>query len=340
MAFPADGTFTTRDGTKLYTKTWPAQAAPNVHLIFIHGFSDHINAYYDLFPTLSSPPYNITVHGFDQRGWGRSVSADKSLRGQTGDTHQVLCDIHDFICHVSDSIRSTTTAGNPKLFLMGHSMGGAESLMYLLSDPNTFTLSSLDAKKNPDAGVPLPIQGLLVEAPHVGFPPASQPNSLVVVAGRLAGKLLPNRQMVQKLDSSYMCRDPKVCKDWEDDELCHDTGTLRGLSGLLDRAGYLSGYGAGTTKVQAAMRETLPCPVWFGHGTGDKVCDFDAGKRLYNRLVENRKGDAMAEQSRFVSYEGGYHKLHAEPDGMGEQFVKDVGNWISGIAGGSAGSKI
>ena len=49
--------------------------------------------------------------------------------------------------------------------------------------------------------------------------------------------------MLQKLDSSAMSRNPKVCKDWEADELCHDMGTLRGLAGLLDRAGCLDGLG-------------------------------------------------------------------------------------------------
>lgn len=338
MASTTEGTLTTRDGAKLYTKTWRPSAPSDIHLIFVHGFSDHINAYYDLFPTLSSPPYSITVHGFDQRGWARSALADKSLYGRTGDTHQVLCDIHDFICHVSDDIRFSSSAEEAKLFLMGHSMGGAESLMYLLSDPSTFALPSTKAN------APLPIQGLLVEAPHVGFPPGQEPNSLVVFAGRLAGRLLPNMQMVQKLDSSFMCRDPKVCKDWEDDELCHDTGTLRGLSGLLDRAGYLSGYGAGSVKAPAHMSEKLPCPLWLGHGTADRVCDHDASKRLYDRLISNRNGDAMAEQSRFVPYEGGYHKLHGEPDGMGEQFAKDVGDWVLQIAAtsttGNASSKV
>ena len=328
MTTSTESTFTARDGTKLYSKTWQPSSPSNIHLVFIHGFSDHINAYYNLFPTLSSSPYNITVHGFDQRGWGRSASANKSLYGRTGDTHQVLCDIHDFLCHVSEDIRSANTPGDARLFLMGHSMGGAESLMYLLSDPSTFALSS---SKNT---APLPIQGLLVEAPHIGFPAGQEPNGLVVVGGRWAAKLLPNMQMVQKLDSSAMCRDPKICKDWENDELCHDTGTLRGLAGLLDRAGYLNRYGSGITKVQTGMHETLPCPLWLGHGTGDKVCDFNASKKLYERLFANRQGDAIAGQSKFVPYEGGYHKLHAEPDGMGEQFVKDVGEWILQIAAG------
>jgi acylglycerol lipase len=30
----------------------------------------------------------------------------------------------------------------------------------------------------------------------------------------------------------------------------------------------------------------------------------------------------------FKAYEGGYHKLHVEPDGIKEALVKDVAEWV------------
>jgi alpha-beta hydrolase superfamily lysophospholipase len=39
-------------------------------------------------------------------------------------------------------------------------------------------------------------------------------------------------------------------------------------------------------------------------------------------------------EKRFASYEGGYHKMHAEPDGKGEEFARDVGDWIAGVVKG------
>lgn len=54
------------------------------------GFSDHINSYYTLFPTLASR--GIQTHAFDQRGWGRSVYSP-SHRGLTGPTSTVLGDM-------------------------------------------------------------------------------------------------------------------------------------------------------------------------------------------------------------------------------------------------------
>jgi len=44
MATTTEGEFATKDGTKLYTKTWkPENGAMQAVLIFLHGFSDHIN---------------------------------------------------------------------------------------------------------------------------------------------------------------------------------------------------------------------------------------------------------------------------------------------------------
>lgn len=60
-----EGWHTSDDGRKLYTKTWPAEGPAHARLVFIHGFSDHINTYGDFFPYLASK--GIEVYAFDQR---------------------------------------------------------------------------------------------------------------------------------------------------------------------------------------------------------------------------------------------------------------------------------
>ncbi|KAL2430065.1 hypothetical protein ABEF95_003223 [Exophiala dermatitidis] len=298
-----EGEFTTSYGTKLYKKTWkPSSGQISAVLIFLHGFSDHINAYYEFFPTLSSSPCNIAVYGFDQRGWGRSVRKPDE-RGLTGPTSLVLFDIHDFVLHVASL---PETHGKP-LFLMGHSMGGGEALCYTLSTSPKFS-------NRP------PIRGLLLEAPYVELDPSEQPSPLLVSAGKLAAMVLPHRQMKQKLHATYMSRSAKVRQEWVDDPLCHDTGTLEGLKGLLQRAGDLSALSHGR-KVDG-LTTRVPCPVWVAHGTSDRVVSPTAAQRLFD-VLEAPNGDKV-----FHSYPDAYHKLHAEPEGVGEQFAKDVANWI------------
>lgn len=290
-----------QDPVKLYTKTWAPDAKPKAILIFIHGFSDHCNAYYDLFPTLASA-YSIEVHSFDQRGWGRSVHTPRQ-KGLTGSTSKVLADIASFCNSVIYQVSDVP------IFLMGHSMGGAEALYFMLQT----------STQNRSHGLPNgTVQGLLLESPFVAIHPDSQPNGLTVWAGKLAAKVVPSRQMVQKLDSKYMSHDPQVRKDWEDDSLCHDTGTLEGLAGMLQRAADLTALAEG--KSVEGLKLNPGCPVWLGHGTEDYVCSFEESKRLFEKLE--------VEDKTFKAYEGSYHKLHAEPDGVKEEFGRDVGEWI------------
>lgn len=275
----------------------------------MHGFSDHINAYYDLFPILASAPYSLAVHGFDQRGWGRSVHVPADA-GLTGPTPEVLSDIRSFMISVSEMLESDDGSTKP-LFLMGHSMGGAEALHFILSTAPNYLAS------------PLPkLTGCILESPYIALHPSSQPSSFVVSVGKLAGRLLPNRQMKQKLDATYMSRDAKVRQDWIDDPLCHDTGTLAGLAGMLGRAADLVSLTQGASP---HLTTKLPCPVLLCHGDGDRVTSYDASKALFEKLEGDKK---------FGSYEGYYHKMHAEPEGKGEEFARDIGAWIVKLAQG------
>ncbi|KAL9605823.1 MAG: hypothetical protein Q9179_001009 [Wetmoreana sp. 5 TL-2023] len=269
-----EGTHVCSDGTKLYTKTWKPNTSPSAKLLFIHGFSDHCNAYNDLFPMLAGR--NILVHAFDQRGWGRSVTKI-SERGLTGTTSQVLDDI--------TSVLKSQLPTSVPMFLMGHSMGGGEVLHYAARGPS-------DIKSQ--------ISGYLCESPLIAIHEDTQPSKFIVVAGRLAAKFVPRRQMVQRIERSYLCRDQEMCKSYEADVLCHDTGTLEGLAGMLQRAEELDRGGVSLDNIEN-------CRLWVGHGTEDRVTSFKATARFMDRL--------RIKDKTFKVYDGHYHKctsdLHA-----------------------------
>lgn len=300
----SEGVLKTPDGLELYTKTWHAGTSPaKARLAFIHGFSDHCNFYGGLFPALADA--GITVHALDQRGWGRSVRAP-AQKGLTGPTTQVMADLTTFL----ESLLADDDAAAPPLFLMGHSMGGQEVLYYSATGP---------------AAVVGRLRGVLAESPFVALHPSARPWSAVVAVGRAAGRLLPRLQLVQKLDSTKLCRDPEVCRAMEADPLCHDTGTLEGLAGMLDRAGALE---EGRVLVRDGVGEGGRLRIWIGHGSEDGICDFEAARRWFDGV--------RVEDKEFKRYEGGYHKLHAEPNGDGEEFAQDVARWVLDRAGEAA----
>lgn len=193
---------------------------------------------------------------------------------------------------------------------MGHSMGGAEVMHYILStEPSV-------SRARPS------IAGVLLEAPFIEIDPASAPNFLVVAAGKLAAKVMPKRQMLQKLDAQYMSHSEKVRNEWVNDPLCHDTGTLAGLNGMLQRAADLVALSSGTGLPGLANKLPRNTSLWAGHGDGDRVVTLAATQKLYGAL------ECQGGAKDIKVYPGAYHKLHAEPDGVGDEFAKDVGEWI------------
>lgn len=251
----------------------------------VHGFSDHINRYCDLSSTLARA--GIAVHGFDQRGWGRSVHKP-SQRGLSGPTSTVLADIAAFI--------KTQLPSTVPIFVLGHSMGGGEVL----------TLASTPAYDELVGQV----RGWILEAPFIGFTPEEEPGMLTVASGRLAGKVMPHYHLTRVIAREKLTRDPEVQKSIKEDTLMHDTGTLEGLAGMLDRTAALSG---GKARLSPRVKSLV-----LMHGNRDRVCSYDKAKEWYGRQE--------IEDGEFRTYEGSYHQLHA--DTGKEKFYEDVKEWI------------
>ncbi|KAH7310857.1 Alpha/Beta hydrolase protein [Stachybotrys elegans] len=275
----SEGWHSTADGVKLFTKSWKPINPASASVVFLHGFSDHCTRFTDLFQNLVA--HGIEVHAFDQRGWGHSVT-QISERGKTGPTSQVLADITGFL--------ETLLPSPTPLFLMGHSMGGQEVLTYAAQGPEHITRQ---------------IRGFLAEAPHIRL--YNEPSWLTVLAGRVASKVMPGWQIVSRLDPKYMCRDETTRSLWPADDLCHDTGTLEGIVGMLDRAKELQ-----TPKIQD--REDLRIALF--HGTGDMCCDYKATESYFQ--------DLMVKDKRKFIYTGAYHCLHLEPEEDKTRFIRDV----------------
>ena len=235
-----------------------------------------------------------------------------SERGDTGPTEQVLDDMTSFLKTV------ISTPSPAPLFLMGHSMGGGQTLCYAAHGP---------------AEVRQHIRGYLLESPFVDFDPKSKPSPFTVFFGRLAGKLAKKRQLVNKLDPTLLARDPAVGKRFEDDTLCHNTGTLEGLAGMLDRTNALA---SGKVVIPDDAGEGGVTRIWIAHGDKDGITSHAASKRLFDAL--------QVKDKEFKSYAGHYHRrryysprrenrkltdsVHDEPSPDKEAFRDDVVNWI------------
>ncbi|QSS64364.1 lysophospholipase [Histoplasma capsulatum] len=262
MVSTEEGWHVASDGVKLYTKTWKTDGPPKAIIAFVHGFSDHyfgspqqqtrcidygscfIRNIHDKQCAIPKKQSNAKIIVLT-RGWGRSVT-DKASRGRTGGTEVVMSDIHSFVTSIFESIKSTTVSDHDAshsetpVFMMGHSKGGAEVLYYALN-------SSLDLP---------PIAGVLAYSPLIALHPSTRPWNLTVFLGRMASKIMPSFQLVTPLNEYLMSRDKRICEEWRRDPLCHDTGTLEGIAGMMDRALWLESE-------QAGKNSKYKLPIWL-----------------------------------------------------------------------------
>lgn len=200
-------------------------------------------------------------------------------------------------------------------------MGGGEVLTYAALGP---------------ASTRRQIKGYLAESPFLDLSPATKPWAITEVAGRAASKVVPHYHMVNKLNPHLLSRDQAVGRAMAADPLCHDTGTLEGLAGMLDR-------GANLVKDKVVVKEEVR-PVgetgfWVSHGDGDGVVSFDESRKWVQRLQWKDK--------EFKMYDGWYHRCKCYPDStqrslprlttstvhqeQGDckaQYAKDVSDWI------------
>ncbi|KAH6603329.1 alpha beta hydrolase [Trichoderma cornu-damae] len=267
----AEGKFDVGNAS-LYTKTWTPTGPIAAKVVFVHGFSEHINRYNDFFPKLAEN--GIQVFAWDQRGWGRSVTKPAE-KGLTGPTAQVVADVAAFI---QDKLPSDVP-----IFVMGHSMGGGEVL----------TLAG-DAQHRQLVGQ---IRGWILEAPFIGFSAGAEPSSVKVFMGRLVGRMLPRQQLKHVVPPEHLSRDPAIVDSIKNDELCHNTGTLQGLASLMDRTAALA---SGGVKLGADVHSLL-----LAHGTSDMTCSHDAAMKFL-------KDQTAVEDKEAKSYDGAYHQLHSD----------------------------
>lgn len=81
------------------------------------------------------------------------------------------------------------------------------------------------------------------------------------------------------------------------------------------------------------LSTSIPIPILWTHGSEDKICAMPPSQALFNRLEPCSTPPPGIQGKTFKVYEGAYHKIHCEPDGVGVGFAEDVGKWIRDVVG-------
>lgn len=193
---PATSSFTSSDGTELFTMTI-APESPRYELLHVHGLGEHSGRWIERLTQLAARGARVTT--FDLRGHGKSQGPRMHLDN-----------FADFGSDVAQVAATTAASSGLPWVLYGHSMGGLIGTAYLI-----------------DQRTPTPNLAVL-SAPALG----DGTPAVKRTAAKILGKVAPSMTMKTPIAGDQLSRDPKVGEAYEADPLVQQFGTV-GLGRLL-----------------------------------------------------------------------------------------------------------
>jgi alpha-beta hydrolase superfamily lysophospholipase len=257
-----EGNFTGLEGLELYYQAWLPEGDPVAVLLLVHGLAEHSSRYGNVVNYLV--PRGYAVYAPDHRGHGRSGGQ----RAHVERFDDYLVDLKTFF----DMVRGWHP--DARIFVVGHSMGGAISLTYALRHQ-----AELD--------------GLLLSAASLKVGESVSP--LVITLGKLIARLFPRMGMVM-LDASAISRDPAVVAAYENDPLVYRGKMSARLGAEL----------IGTMQALPDQVSQLRLPVLIMHGTDDRLADPQGSQWLFESVGSSDKTLKL--------YQSYYHEIFNEPE--------------------------
>ncbi|XP_074861375.1 monoglyceride lipase isoform X1 [Carettochelys insculpta] len=265
------------DGQYLFCRYWKPAGTPRALVFIAHGAGEHCGRYDDLAQMLTG--LNLFVFAHDHVGHGQSE----------GD-RMVVSDFHIFI---RDSLQhiELIKKDHPDLpvFILGHSMGGAISILTASEKPNEFS------------GMVL-ISPLVVASPEVATP-------IKVFAAKVLNFVLPNLTL-GAIDPNVVSRNKKEVEAYTSDPLVYHGGMKVSFVIQLMNA---------IAKIERSMPK-LTLPILVLHGSPDKLCDIKGSYLLMDTV--------QSQDKTLKVYDEAYHALHKELPEVSTAVFKEILTWI------------
>ena len=247
--------------TNIFYQSWLPEGDTLGVLFVVHGIGEHSGRYMNLVNHFV--PLGYAVYAIDHIGHGNSDGTRVFIEN-FADFTGTLKTYFDMV--------SAWQPGKP-IFLVGHSMGGLISSVYLLEHQDEFA-------------------GAVISAPAIKVSDSISPAT--ILAGRIFSAIAPKLGILA-LDATAICSDPAVVQAYLDDPLVYNGKITARLAAEM--------LGA----MQRVTREVgkVHLPLLVVQGSADKLVDPAGSQMLYEQASSNDKTLKI--------YEGFYHEVFNEP---------------------------
>lgn len=269
--------YTNADGQQIYCKYWKPTGQPRALVFVVHGAGEHCCRYDDLAQILSG--LNFLVFANDHVGHGQS-------EGERMIVSDFQIFVRDGLQHV-DLVRKAFP--DLPMFICGHSMGGAISILMANERPAEFS-------------------GLILISPLV-LPNPESATSFKVFAAKILNHVLPNFSL-GSIDPNNVTRNKQEVESYASDPLVYHGGMKVSFGVQLLNA---------TARVEKALPH-FKLPLILFHGTADKLCDIRGSQLMMDTVP--------SEDKTLKIYDKGFHALHKELPEVSSSVFQEIERWI------------
>ncbi len=257
-----EGNFKAGRGLGIYFQAWLPEEKTKAALLMVHGLGEHSGRYMNVVNRFV--PLGYSVFGLDHMGHGKSEGRRAHVERFT--------DFTETLGIFSTMVKERNPA--TPVFIVGHSMGGLITALYLLDHSDEFS-------------------GAVISAPSII--PSVKVSGFTVLMGKILSVLFPKTGIL-KLDATAISRDPEVVKAYVEDPLVFNGKISARLAAEM----------VNTMERLAVKANQITLPLLIVQGTEDKLVDPSGARLLHER--------AGAADKTIKTYEGLYHELFNEPE--------------------------
>ncbi|XP_052242465.1 monoglyceride lipase-like [Dreissena polymorpha] len=211
--------------------------------------------------------------------------------GQSEGTRGLVGDFMEYVQDVIYHIELVKKKFPQKpVFLLGHSMGGAVSILAAMSKPNYF-------------------KGVVLIGPAI-TPDKDSATCFKVFALKIAARIFP-QLVVAKIDPLKISRDEAFVKRYKEDPLVFYETV---------KCGWALAYLHALAQITSSFQD-MTWPFIVIHGSEDTICEMEGSQLLYDK--------AASKDKQIKIFDGAFHQVHNDTPEVKKETQKTISQWIA-----------